>query len=795
MIMAINDKRLSPRLQAMRYLTIRTPQEISLFRAQAVTDVIRSSPGLSRGEQLALGLKLTFDRLPITIGDDERIVGAPTEKFKGAILYPELKSDFLIKELDNFGDRELERFAISEAEKRQLREDVLTFWDGNSAFEAMLSAQSDQALFGMRNLFFVINNDFSGSNHLAHIDYGRVLELGFTGIIAKARDTLERLPLGSHEAGAKAAFYRSVILSGEAVIDFAARYAELALDLAGKAESAARARELREIASIAAHVPAQPARTFHEAVQSLWFAVLALMQLDGAMEVPLGRLDQLLHPYYQRDLEEGQLTQPEAVELLAELFIKVNRITYLREYAATKVIDGNPIRYTVTIGGVAQTGADAVSPLSHRILDAFEMVGLTNPNMAVRLHPNSAKPFRERVIQMMTNGSNLIQVFNDEVMIAGFGQVGFAAASARDYIITGCVQPLPAGTYGPTCSSFINGPKVLELVLNGGKPILSLTGEEEDLPVPTYGSFDELWKAFKQQLRSVTEDALAGLRVVGEVQERLLPNPILSALSDGTLESGRDVKSGGARHNATGVNLIGLGTLADSLAALKDVVFDRKTNALAEVIEWVKADFEGYEAQRQMLLNHPPKYGNGDFRADEIAGAIVDSLALIVSEHRPYRGGIYTVGLHSETHHVIQGVVDAASPDGRRAGEMLSPGCGPTSGMDQQGPTASLRSMLAVNYTNVVGGASANMRFSPSLLQSRSQVEQLGAMLDAFFELGGQHLQVNVVDVATLRDAQLHPERYRDLIVRVTGYSARFVELTPATQEEIIRRSEMQVCG
>ncbi|MFZ5827812.1 MAG: pyruvate formate lyase family protein [Bacillota bacterium] len=786
--------KLSPRLQAMRTTTIGAPKEIGLIRAQAFTDAVRTRPDLSRGEQLALGLRWTFDRLPIAIDTEDRIVGAPTEKLRGAILYPELKSDFLAKELENFSEREQERFVISPEEKRRLREEILPVWVGHSGFDEMLARQSDQVLFGMRNVYYVLNNDFSSASHLAHINYSRVLEVGFAGIIAQARSAMEQLHADDPEAGTRAAFYRSVIISGEAMIALANRYAQHAATLADQAESDSRRQELLEIAATATRVPAQPARSFREAVQAYWFTLLGLMQFDGAAEIPLGRLDQLLCPYYRQDLVAGRLTRPEAFELLAELLIKLNRVTYLHEYAATKVVDGNSLRYTLTVGGVDETGSDATNPLSELLLEGIERVGLTSPNLAVRLHPRTPAHFMDRVIHLATNGSNLVQVFNDTVIIAGFERVGFPAGAARDYIITGCVQPLPASTYGPTCSAHINGPKVLELLLNGGRPFVSLSGEEEDLPPPGFDSYADLWDEFTRQLRTVTEEALTGLRVVGEVQDRLLPNPLLSALSDGPLAAGRDVKAGGAEQNATGITLVGLGTLADSLAALKEMVFDRRTHTLAEVVEWIKTDFEEYEPERQMLLNHPPKFGNGDHRVDQIAREIVNSLAEAVSEHRPYRGGLYTVGLHSETHHVIQGVAVAATPDGRRSGEMLGPGCGPTSGMERLGPTAALRSLAAVDYTMAMGGASANLRFNPTLLRTGNQREQFGAMLKAYFKLGGQHLQVNVIDAATLREAQHHPERYQDLIVRVTGYSARFVDLTPGTQEEIIRRAEMNLC-
>ncbi|MBI4831298.1 MAG: hypothetical protein HY801_07030 [Candidatus Lindowbacteria bacterium] len=362
--------------------------------------------------------------------------------------------------------------------------------------------------------------------------------------------------------------------------------------------------------------------------------------------------------------------------------------------------------------------------------------------------------------------------------------------------MTGCVEPIPASTYGSPCSAFINGPKILELFLNGGKPIISICGDEQDLLAPRCESFEDFYGKFKNYLRSILEKTIEALDIACDTQKRLLPNPILSALVDGTIENGRDVKSGGARHNLLGIDLLGLGTLADSIAAIRKVVYDEEQHSLEEVVEWLKSGFRGYEQQRQMLLNHPPKYGNADPYVDWIAKDIVDFVDEVFAGKRTYRNGSWVLGLHSEAHHVYQGAIVAAMPNGRPEGEMLSAGAGPTPGMDREGPTSSLRSMATIDYTKVYAGASCNMRFSPTLFHNEENVERFASMLKTyFFRLGGQHLQVTVADTETLRDAQQHPEKYEDLFVRIAGYSARFIDLTKPTQEEVIRRSEMCACG
>ncbi|MGW8321044.1 MAG: pyruvate formate lyase family protein, partial [Thermodesulfobacteriota bacterium] len=534
--------------------------------------------------------------------------------------------------------------------------------------------------------------------------------------------------------------------------------------------------------------PRERAHTFHEALQSFWFTFLGLMNLDGAQELSLGRLDQILYPYYQRDLDEGRLRRSDALELISEVFIKLNRMPHLKESAVTLSHDGGFPR-TVTLGGVDANGHDAVNPLSLLVLEAVDTLRLTHPNVAVRLHPNTAVTFKHRVFQIMTNGSNVLHVFNDDVFIDGFTGMGLPLDAARDYIISGCVQPISSSTYGPTCSAYVNGPKILELFLNQDKPLDDSSGETEDLSTSPFSSFEEFWEAFKEQSRDVLEAVTKGLTVVHETQHRLLPNPILSALTDGPLESGSDVKAGGARYNVTGLSLVGLGTLVDSLAAIRRVVFERGTHSLAEVSKWLKADFHGFEAERRMLLQ-TTKYGNDDAQTDSIARELVDWFVEVLGTKQTYKGGSYTLGLHAENLHVLLGQLTGATPDGRRLGDPFSPGCGPTSGMDQGGPTAFLRSMANVDYTKTMGGASVNMRFNPSLLKTPDQVDRFGSLVETFFELGGPHLQINAVDADTLRDAQKSPDEHRNLIVRITGYSAHFTELARETQDEIIQRTE-----
>ncbi len=788
---------LSPRLQELRRRVIAAPNELGMVRVREVTNAARSHPELPRIEQLALGIREAMRKLPVSISEGERIVGKSTEKFKGASMFPELRSDTLIKELDNLGERVSMRFVITGEEKRELRDEILPFWEGKSGFDRWLEGVGEDSDLLMRNLAFVAYNDLNGAGALSYVDYGKVLEEGYEGIIRETRERMGAVSGSDAEAERRRSFYRAVILGAEGVIALADSHSRLALELAQEAQTGERAEELREIAEIAARVPARPARTFREALQSAWFTFCGLQQLDMPMEVPLGRVDQYLYPFYLRDIQDGALTRAEAQELVDEFHIKLNQVMFLGDFALTQVIDGNSTRFTITIGGVGADGRDVTNDLSHLFLEAADSVRLLHPNMACRLHPRTPERFFREVVRVLTNGSNVIQVFNDEIIVESFTRLGFSVEDARDYLITGCIQPVTKDMYGPTCSVFLNAPKALELFLNGGKPMLSLDGADvEDLPSPRFATFEEFLGAFERHYAGIAERAVSEARRVAWVEERETPNPQLSALVGGALEAGRDVKAGGARNNATGVAVIGHGTLVDSLAAIQEVVFRTQAHSLEDVVGWLKTDFEDQEAERLMLQNKAPKFGNGDPRADAIARELADFLdEVLLGLPRTPRGGLHVQSMHSEMHHVYQGAVVAASADGRRAGTRLSPGCGPVSGADKEGPTASMRSVCAMDFTKFAGGVSYNQRYNPRQFDTAKGVEAFGSLLKSyFFQLGGQHLHLSAVDTETLRDAQRHPENYQDLLVRVTGYSARFVEMTLPAQEEIIARSEAGAC-
>jgi formate C-acetyltransferase len=470
------------------------------------------------------------------------------------------------------------------------------------------------------------------------------------------------------------------------------------------------------------------------------------------------------------------LTQAEAIEIVEAFFIKASEMEYFLVNAGMRGEDGNSARMTLTLGGMGRDGQDATNELSSICLDVAGRAKTLQPNVAVRIHPKTPPDFYDRVMEVIASGANVLQLFNDEIVIAGLMQSKqILIEDARDYILTGCVQPLPFGAYGSSCASHIYLPRTLLLFLGENKL--------------TYKSFAEFMEAFKDFFKKIIVGDVAAIAAADEAH-LLLPTSLVSALVPGALEKGVDVKEGGARYNLTGVSLLGTGTLVDSLQVIETLVFKEQTHSLDQIMKMIKMDFHGYEVERQRILNKVAKYGNDNPEVDKRAGEFTRFVADELDHYTTFRGGKFLLGMHSEATHVVMGLLTGATPDGRHQGEPLSVGAGSTSGVDHSGYTAFLNSVLHNDFTRVNGGSSVNIRVNPRLLEGESQRRRFGDMIRTYFQSGGPHIQVNVVSTDILRDAQLHPERYGDLLVRVSGFSSRFVELTRQTQDEIIARSE-----
>ncbi len=612
--------------------------------------------------------------------------------------------------------------------------------------------------------------------------FQRVLEIGFEGIAAQAKERLTRLDEKDPDYHRRRDFLESVIVAAEAVGEFANRYAQLAERMADSADDPERRRELLAVAERCRRVPMRPPRDFMEALQSVWMTHVILIVSYGFDNVfSAGRVDQYLYPYYRKDLEEGRLTREQALEALEEYLIKISRNRFFGPN-------------NITVGGLDRKGKDATNELSYLFLEALESLGGMGNGLSVRISRLTPRDFllRACAVNRRTAG---VSFFNDEVIVRDLMEDGYALEDARNYSIVGCVEPHGTGdSYSPTALNGFWMAGVLEMALNRGRR--KVTGSRRigmAAPDPrSFRSFEEVKQAFAGQLSFVMEKAVRMKEVSDRVFAESFPNPLLSSTIEGCLESGMDATRGGARYNHGCINIQGLGTVADSLAAIKWAVFDERAVTMEELLEALDNDFRGHESLRETLRRKAPKYGNDDPRVDGIAEWISRTFTGEARKYRSFRGDVYRCSCVSSATQLVEGYFCTATPDGRRALEPVSNSMSPSNGMERTGLTAVLKSAAVAGDADYSDGTALNVRVNPLALKNGENVEKLASLIEAYFALGGRHVQFNPVDAATLRDAQAHPERYPDLTVKVSGYSARFVELPKALQDDIIARTEFE---
>ncbi len=784
------------RIGMLRQEVLTTPWELCIQRARCYTDVCKTRTEEPIEVRRALAFRKTLEETPIQICDGELLVGHRTSKRVGSPLFPEVKPAWIEAELDFFSSREFQRFDVSEDDKAILRSEVLPYWQERGArerFSALISPDSEEAL--ATAVFFVEHEFANGVGHCVP-DCQMVVELGLNGIQTKIEEQLGGLDTTTPDGMKKSQFLRAASIACAAVSRFAMRYGELAREMYREERDARRREELLKIAEICSRVPGQPPRTFWEALQTVWFVHLGVTLDDGGVAQALGRLDQILLPFLVADLEQGLVSRQEALELVECLFLKTSETVNLLEAIATVGVGGNTSFTEITIGGVDRHGQDATNELSFLFLDAVEEMKTIQPNCAARLHSKTPAEFRRRVTDVMAGGSVSLQVVNDEVIVDAYAKKGVPLGDARDYAIIGCVEPTPAGlTYASTDAFFVNTALCLEMVLGGGKSLVLGTAGADTGNPRSFQTFGAVMDAYRAQIAHFIRHLAICFESIGQAHAELLPCPFQSAVISDCVERGLDVKQGGARYNFTGGNAIGTAIVADSLMAIKQFVFEEESISMDEMIEVLQNDFEGREDIRQMLLNRAPKYGNDNDEVDEIARELVDIFATELGNYPSPRHGSFSTSLYSVTAHVAMGGMISATPDGRKLSAPLSVGISPGQGRDRGGPTLAMKSAAKINYLNVANGSSFNLKFHPSAVRGEAQRESFSNLIRTYFRLGGQQLQVDVVDADTLLAAQEHPEQYQDLIVRVAGYSARFVDLDRTMQDEFIARTEQARLG
>jgi len=779
------------RVRRLRERIVNAPQEVCVERARYVTESMREHWEEHPLTRMSKALEHILENITVTIREGELIVGCRTSKLKGAPLFPENKTRWLEGDVENFDRRVLQRALITPEEKRELLEDILPFWRGRTVEERFMSLVPPDVAEDMDKYIFTIMLEITyGIGHFT-MDHPTLLRLGMGGIMAEARRRLEELP-EEQRKGEKGLFYEAVIGSLGAAVGFARRHADLARRMAEEEKDPRRAAELKEIARICERVPEHPAETFHEALQSVYFAHLIAQIESGGNSISLGRIDQYLYPYYRKDLEEGRITPERARELLSLLYIKTCEIWNVLEEAFIPGGEGPEGKTTqnLTIGGMGSDGEDAVNELSYLALDAFADVRTVQPNVSLRMGSRTPRDFFLRAVRYARDGVPL-HFFNDDAVVPMLARAGHSLEDARDYALVGCVEPNAQGkTFGSTFAVQFNGIKCVEFALsNGVDNIFGLKSGLETGDPASFTSFDQVWEAFRSQMSHFLGQMVKGMQALDTAIAEMLPSPFASAMIRGPLEKGMDLTRGGAVYNSTGVQLMGFSNTADSLYAVKKAVFEEGRFSLQELAEWLATDWMDAEEQRKYLLLKVPKYGNDLDGPDEMAARVLDLFCDLLEGYTNYRGGAFWPGVFSVGFHLAMGSFTGATPDGRYAGDPLGNGLTPSNGCATAGPTAVMNSVTRLPLGRLYNGANLNMRFPGT----RTDPEKLMDLIRGYFERGGLQVQFNTVDTETLRRAQAEPDKYRDLVVRISGYSVVFVNLSDTAQEEIISRYEYQV--
>jgi pyruvate formate-lyase/glycerol dehydratase family glycyl radical enzyme len=776
------------RVTRLRNRIIDAPQEVCVERARYLTRSMAKNWDLHPLTRISMALEDILDNITVTIRDDEFIVGCRTSKLKGAPLFPEGKSRWIEGDVDTFDTRVYQRALITEEEKRELLEEILPFWEGRTIEERLYESMPDDIEADMDKYVFLMALEITyGIGHFT-MDHPRLLASGLRGITEDAEKRASALSPEERE-GEKGLFYDAVMRSLHASIRFAHRYATLAESMAENEIDTERAEELRRIARICTRVPEYPAETFEEAIQSVYFIHLIAQIESGGNSISLGRIDQILYPYYKADLDAGRITPDRARELMAMLFVKVNEIWNVLEEAFIPGGEGTEGKTTqnVTVGGIGKDGEDATNELSYIGLDAFADVRTVQPDFGVRLSSKAPDDFFLRAVEYTKDGVPM-HFFNDDSIVETLMNGGHSIEDARNYGVVGCLEPNAQGkTFGSTFAVQINGIKCVEFALsNGIDNTFGYQSGIESGEVESFSSFEDVWNAYCAQMSYFIGQVVRGMNVLDGIIANQLPSPFASAMIEGPLEKGLDLTKGGAVYNSTGVQYIGFGNVVDSLYAIKKAVFEDGTVSLPDLAAWLSDDWDGVEDKRSYFLNKIPKYGNDIDDVDEMAKKVLNHFCDELKQYTNYRGGAFWPGVFSVGFHLAFGSFTAATPDGRYSGDVLGNGLTPTTGNALTGPTAVMNSVTKIPLTRLYNGANLNMRFSGK----RIGAEKLMALMKAYFDRGGIQVQYNMIDSEILQDAKVNPERHRDLVIRISGYSTLFTGLTETAQDEIISRTE-----
>lgn len=827
----------SPRIASLIDTLFEKMPEIEADRAVLLTESYKNTEGEPIITRRAKAFQHILENIPITIRENELIIGSATKSPRSCQVFPEYSFEWLAQEFDTVATRAADPFYIAEETKKTLSE-VFEYWKGKTTSELASQYMSDEAKLAIEHNIFTVGNYFyNGVGHVT-VNYGKVLKVGYKGIIAEAEQALAKLKPGDNDYAKKSHFLKAVITSCEAVCTYAKRYAKLARTMANREKDPRRKQELLTIANNCSRVPENGATSFYEACQSFWFVQMLLQMESSGHSISPGRFDQYMYPYFKSDFENGKISIEFAQELIDCIWVKLNDLNKVRDAASAEGFAGYSLFQNLIVGGQNEEGLDATNPLSFMCIEASMHVPLPQPSLSVRVWNGTPHELMIKAAELTRTGIGLPAYYNDEVIIPSLVNRGLTLEDARDYNIIGCVEPQKSGkTDGWHDAAFFNMCRPLELVFSNGtdlgKQIGPCTGD-----VTNFKTFDEFYDAYKAQMNYMIELLVNADNAVDVAHAERCPLPYLSSMIEDCIGRGKSVQDGGAVYNFTGPQGFGIANITDSLWAIKTLVFDQQKYTLADFKEALDNNFgKGLPKPKaeqltkaivtELLKNGKPlneqlvadvyktvvshsssserkamydsllkdiealhKYGNDITKVDLFARDAAYTYTKPLENYKNPRGGTYQAGLYPVSANVPLGAQTGATPDGRLACTPIADGVSPAAGRDTHGPTAACNSVSKIDHFIASNGTLFNMKFHPSSLKGRNGLESFVSLVRGYFDQKGSHIQFNVVSRETLLDAQKNPDKYRSLVVRVAGYSALFTTLSRSLQDDIISRTE-----
>lgn len=805
-------------------------------RAVLITESYKETEGQPILIRRAKALEKILNYMPVVIRPDELIVGVITKNLRSAQIYPEFSYEWVEKEFNTMDKRSADPFQITDGVKKELA-DAFRYWKGKTTSDLAASYMSKETSDCINNSVFTVGNYFYGGIGHVSADYGKVLEIGFSGILRLVVEALEKLDKNDTDYIKKRTFYEAMIISYNACIQFAGRYAAKAREMAAACSDTARKAELLNIARVCETVPEHGASNFYEACQSFWFTQILIQIESSGHSISPGRFDQYMNPFLEMD---KNISEEAAQELMDCLWVKFNGLSKIRDEVSAQAFAGYGGFQNLIVGGQTLDGLDATNDVSYMCMQACAHVGLPQPSFSIRVHQNTPDEFLYRACEVVRLGTGVPAMYNDETIIPALCNRGVSLADARNYAMIGCVEPQsPHKTDGWHDSAFVNVAKVLEITLNGGKVNGKQVGQETG-DLTSFQNLEDIWKAFEKQIQYFVYHVVEACNSVDFAHMERTPLPFLSGLVDDCIGRGRNLQEGGALYNFTGPQAFGVADCADSLFAIQTHVFDGREVTMEQLKDALMHNFgfecDGgqddeariYEAVKRILANNNSIdlaslqaqlsgnksstagatgkyaeikrimentvwYGNDLDDVDMLARRCGQIYSHEVEKYRNPRGGDYQAGCYPVSANVLFGKDVGALPDGRLAKQPLADGVSPRQGKDVNGPTAAAMSVAKLDHENYSNGTLYNQKFLPSALAGDEGLKHFAAVVRSYFDHKGMHIQFNVIDKKTLLDAQQHPELYKDLVVRVAGYSAQFTVLAKEVQDDIISRTEQEL--